>query len=339
LGAESAVREQSPAPAAPATAPAQTVPNHITTQPKIKFAPETVKADTPVITVKGLCPAAKSATSKATAGKTGAACKTVVTREEFEHLISLLGPNLPAAQARVFATRYAQTLVMAAEAKKRGFDKEPEVAELMRYAQMQILEHELTASMQKNSARLADRDAETYYKENQQRFEKADLLRLYIPRQRAGEAATGGEKTDSAQPPIDAKGIAEALQKRAAAGEDFDKLQKEAMDLTQTKAAAPPTKLSKMAKEGLPPTQRTVWDLKPGEVSGVLEEPTAYFVYKMVSREAPPFEQVKDEIRNALKAHTLQQWSDGVLKDKPAELNEQYFPPPGPSRPEMRGHN
>jgi hypothetical protein len=214
LGAESAVREQSPAataPAAPATAPAQTVPNHTITQPKIKFAPETVKPETPVITVKGLCPAAKATASKATVAKAGAACKTVVTREEFEHLISLLGPNLQPAQARLFATRYAQTLVMAAEAKKRGFDKEPEVAELMRYAQMQILEHELTASMQKNSARLADRDAETYYKENQQRFEKADLLRLYIPRQRTAQA-TGGEKTDSAPlPPVDAKGLAEAV--------------------------------------------------------------------------------------------------------------------------------
>jgi hypothetical protein len=315
------------------------VPNHTTIQPKIKFAPETVKPDTPVITVKGLCPAAKATTSKATAAKTGAACKTVVTREQFERLISLLGPNLPAAQARLFATRYAQTLVMAAEAKKRGFDKEPEVAELMKYAQMQILEHELTASMQKNSARLADRDAETYYMGNQQRFEKADLLRLYIPRQRTAEGATSGEKTDAGQPSVDAKGLAEALQKRAAAGEDFDKLQKEAMELTQTKAAAPPTKLSKMVKEGLPPSQRAVWDLKAGEVSGVLEEPGAYFVYKLVSKEVTPFEQVKEDIRNSLKAHTLQQWSEGVLKDKPAELNDQYFPPPGPQRPEMRGHN
>jgi len=189
-GAESAAPQQSPPttqPSAPATgapsatAPTQAAPNHTATQPTIKFAPESVKPDAPVITVKGLCSAPKATASKSTVAKAGAACKTVVTRAEFERLISLLGPNLPAAQARLFANRYAQTLVMAAEAKKRGFDKEPEVAELMRYAQMQILEHELTASMQKNSARLADRDAETYYMGNKGRFERADLLVYTFP--------------------------------------------------------------------------------------------------------------------------------------------------------------
>jgi hypothetical protein len=300
-------------------------------------APDTVKPDTPVITVNGLCPAPKR-----TAKKAPASCKTVVTRAQFERLLNLLGPNLPPAQVRQFATRYAQTLVMAAEAKKRGFDKEPEVAELMKYAQMQILEHELTKSMQKNSAAFADQDAISFYDKNKERYEKAELLRLYIPRTRAGEPPAAASDKAAPAPPSaapDAKQIAEGLQKRAVAGEDFEKLQKEAMELTQTKTAPPPTKLSKFAKEGLPPAHRTVWDLKPGEVSGILEEPGAYFVYKMISKEAPPFEQVKDEIRNSLKAHTMQQWSEDILKAKPAELNDAYFPPPGPPRPEIRGRN
>jgi hypothetical protein len=257
--------------------------------------------------------------------------------------MNLLGPNMPAGQVRQFATRYAQTLVISAEAKKRGFDKDPEVAELMKFAQMQILEHQLTKTWQKNSEDVADRDAESFYNKNKGSMERAEILRLYIPRTRQSDVPPAPTDADKTPPPAstgeDLKQLAEALQKRASAGEDFDKLQKEAFDLAHNKSTPPPTKLARFAKESLPQSQRSVWDLKPGEVSGVLEEGPAYFVYKMVSKETPPFDKVKDEIRNGIKAQAIRDWSDAVLKAKPAEFNDAYFPPPGPPRPEPKGRN
>lgn len=258
--------------------------------------------------------------------------------------MNLLGPNMAPGQVRQFATRYAQTLVISAEAKKRGFDKDPEVAELMKFAQMQILEHQLTKTWQKNSEDVADRDAESFYNKNKSTLERAEILRLYIPRApQTSETPAPPAGADKTAPPAptaeELKQLAEALQKRAAAGEDFDKLQKEAYALTQNKSTPPPTKLSRFAKESLPQAHRSVWDLKPGEVSSVLEEGPAYFVYKMVSKETPSFDKVKDEIRNGMKAQAMREWSDAVLKAKPVEFNDAFFPPPGPPRPEPRGRN
>ncbi len=337
--------QATPTPAAPAGPPTP-LPMRPTPRPRpttptaSKLAPDTVKPETPVITVKGLCPAAPKSAAKKTPA---APCQTIVTRAEFERLVSLVGPNISPAQVRQFATRYAQTLVLAAEAKKRGFDKDPEVAELMKFAQMQILDHELTKSLQKNSGDVAERDAESFYNKNKGMLERAEMLRLYIPRTRQSEAPPAAAGADKTPPPAatgeDLKQLAEALQKRAAAGEDFDKLQKEAYDLAQNKSALPPTKLSKFAKESLPPAHRSIWDLKPGEVSSVLEDGNAYFVYKMVSKETPSFDKVKDEVRNSLKSKAMQDWSDAIVKAKPAEFNDAYFPPPGPPRPEPRGRN
>ena len=107
----------------------------------------TVRPDDPVITLEGFC-----AESKPTAG----ACKTVITRAQFEKLIDALQPDMSPALKLKVANAYARNLRMAAAAEKRGLDKTPEFQEAMRYARMQLLAQDLNRVLQAQSNQITD---------------------------------------------------------------------------------------------------------------------------------------------------------------------------------------
>src|SRR5207249_2432281 len=69
-------------------------------------------------------------------------CKTVVTRAEFERLLNAVAPQIPANARRQVATKYANLIVMAHEARKMGLDKGPHYEEPMKIGRMQVLQQE-----------------------------------------------------------------------------------------------------------------------------------------------------------------------------------------------------
>jgi parvulin-like peptidyl-prolyl isomerase len=80
----------------------------------------------------------------------------------------------------------------------------------------------------------------------------------------------------------------------------------------------------------LPPAHGAVLDLKPGEVSELISDPSGHYIYKLVSKQTQPFSQdsVKQEIRNTLSAQRYRE-SMQPFQAGNAELNDAYF---GPSR-------
>src|SRR6266705_5800568 len=69
--------------------------------------PPSTSADSPVITVEGLCerPAGSSATPSD--------CRTVITRAQFEKVVNAVRPNMPPASKKQFAGRYVTVLILA----------------------------------------------------------------------------------------------------------------------------------------------------------------------------------------------------------------------------------
>src|SRR5208282_1625481 len=142
------------APAAPAKAP------------EVKVGP-----DDPVITLKDFC---------VDATQQGDACKTVITRAQFEKLAEALQPGMSPAIRRQLATAYTRMLRMSTAAEKRGLDKQPKFDEMMQFARMQILSQELGRALQEDSGKVSDSDIEDYYKKNELSYEQVTLARIYI---------------------------------------------------------------------------------------------------------------------------------------------------------------
>ena len=281
----------------------------------------------PVITVKSGCtdPAKKTET-----------CETVITREQFERLADALQPNMATPIKVRLANAYSRLIGMSHEAEKRGLDKQPKFEANMGFARMQILSQHLTGALQEESQKVTDADIEKYYQEKIDTYQEASLQRLYIPRTKqivAPEAAPGVKK-DKATEEKEEKArqetgeaamtkTAAALRARAVKGEAFDALEKEAYLAAGLKGNPPSVKMDKVRPNALPPAHHGALELKPGEISQVISDPTGHYVYKLVGKQTLPIETVKPEIKNMIAS---QRFRDAMQEFQgTSQLNDAYF--------------
>jgi PPIC-type PPIASE domain len=301
-----------------------------------------VPAEAPVITIKGVCDPSASQSP-------ALECRTEITRAEFEKVVDAVQPNMPARARRQFANRYANILAMSIKAKEMGLDKGPDYEERMKLARMQVLATALNKEIQQKASEITDKEVEDYYHNNLSKFEQAELLRIYVPKTvqpppQEEQKATNEEKKAVSEEEQQKrakeseekmKSEADKLRARAAAGEDFNKLQEEAYQTAGIKSSAPNTNMGKQRRNVLPPSQASAMDLKPGEVSPVIADQSGFFIYKMVSKGTMPLDQARDEIKGILRSERLQQQMKSVQESATPTLNEAYFGAEMPSRGPM----
>ncbi|MFZ0773613.1 MAG: peptidyl-prolyl cis-trans isomerase [Candidatus Sulfotelmatobacter sp.] len=333
-------------PAAPA-APAQPA------KPPAAEVPENAE----VLTIYGVCPpapkttaASKAAVAKTAPAKKPADCKTIITRAEFEKIANAISPNVTPQLKHQLAAALPKFMAMSEAAKAKGLDKTPGYLESLKVAKMQILTQQLQRSVQEQADKISQQDLEDYYKKNPEAYEQFSLDRLFIPRnkQEPAEKTVGEEKEklteeqqkakESADKAKQEQGaqemdkLAESLRERAAAGEDFLKLQKEAFEAAGMKNDSPVVNLPTVRRTGLPPAHVAVFDLKAGEVSAVISDNGGHYVYKVVSREVLPLDdKVKTEIHNTLKSQRMKDAMDKYNNSYHADTNEAYFGPAAPA--------
>jgi hypothetical protein len=288
-----------------------------------------VGSDDAVITLNGFC---------ADPTRADGACKTVVTRAEFERLIDALQPGMPPDLRLKVAVAYARNLKMAAAAEKRSLDQTPAFEEEMRYARMQLLAQDLDRSLRAEANNISDADLADYYKNNEPSFEEATLARIFIPRAKQAPAKERAVRPDDAQDKdAQEKSDAEAMTKlaadlraRAASGEDPDKLQIEAYTAAGIPGTTPVTKMEKVRRAALPPRHESVMDMKPGEVSQVFSDPGGgHFIYKMIRKQTLTLDDAKAEIRTAISGQRYRDSMKNFQGD--VILSDDYFNPPGQS--------
>jgi hypothetical protein len=347
-----------PAPAGAPSQPGQPEQSASAGAPAAAPKPPEVAPTDSVLTIKGLCQ---------DPSKAGSSCQTVMTREQFEKLADALQPNMAPQVRRQLATTYSKMLAMSMAAEKKGLDKQPQYDQMLGFLRMQILSQMLGRNLQEESQKVSDQDLEKYYNDNKGAFEEANFQRIFVPKAKqmppppaksAASAKTGSAaaktgaaaKTAGAKPGVKAaeaktedpeaqqkaaeaamKKVAETLQKRAAAGEDFEKLQKDAYVAAGIKGAAPPVKLDKVRRTALPTTQSKVFDLQPGAVSELITEPSGSYIYKLVSKQTLPLDAVKNEIKNTISSQRYRDSMQAVQQQATPELNEAYFGVPKPA--------
>jgi hypothetical protein len=317
--------EQKPAPA----------PEKSTSPPAAEAqedAASKVAPDAAVITVDGLC-------ENPPADKSVGACKTVFTREQFEKVLNAVQPNMPARGRRQFANRYVNALIMSQKAHALSLDQGPAFEQRMALARIQVLSQLLNQSMQEKASQVSDQDIKDYYEKSKAAFDEAELHRIFIPRlqQQNSKVKLSPEEQEKATKQGEAtmKAEADKICTRAAAGEDLNKLQEEVFTVAGIKTKAPSTDMGKVRRNGLPPAQASVMDLKTGAVSEVFSDSSGYFVYKVGAKETLPLDKVDDEIRGTLRSQRLQAEMQAVQQSATTTLDETYFGPEVPMRPGM----
>ncbi len=300
-----------PNPANPAQSATSAKPPATTQQPKAA-TPGDVPPTAPVITLVGMCTVKPGVPKPAD-------CKTVVTRAQFEKLMKALNPQMPMSVRQQLATVLARTMVAAHEAEKMGLVNRPETAELIHYARNQALAQALLLNLQDKFSHSSPEEIQKYYNDNKAQFEEATLKRIYIPKPRAEAGKTVDENA--------VKATAEKIQKEAAAGADFDKLQKEAFQAAGIDATPPPTSLGTVKLINMPEMHKSVFNLKPGEVSQIIPDSSGYYVYKLESKQMVPIDQAKESIEKTLQAQKMEKALTDMSNSVKPELNPAYFGP------------
>lgn len=282
--------------------------------------PSAVAGDQPVITLPGACDA------KTGNLKPGPGCVSTVTKDQFEKLTMALKPDLTAEQKRNFAQHYGTLLVFSNAGRALGLDHDPRYQLILQFAANQILVDVVREHYTNEYAHPSDQQIADYYKQNSKKYTEAKLQRVIIPRmQGAGDKPKPSDAEEQA--------YADQIRQKWAAGGDPAKLQTEAFEHAGIKATAPDVNFGDKRPGSLPPGHEGVFDLKAGELSPVYSDPSAFYLYKLVSLRDVPLAEVKDSIGKTLSQQGLKDKMESINSSVTPVLNETYFGPAAPLQP------
>ncbi len=301
-------------PAAPAAAPSASPAG---AQPAAELP-----ATAPVITIQGVC-------NGKIPENPSPDCKTFITRDNFEKLVNALDPTMPTPRRQQLAEAYARMLVLSDMAEQRGLAQSPATEEVLKFMRMQTLGQLLMRDLQKEASNIPPSETEKFYNQHQQDYEQASFQRIFMPK-----TPPGGEK-----PPDEKTLLAEGAKIRTAAaapGADFEKLQKQAYDDLGIKTPPPPTAAGILRRQSVPATQAKIFELQPGQISEVMNEPGGLYIFKLESKKKLSLDDVKPEINRQLEQDRMRESMEKITKGVKPDLNPTYFGAgePGPGSPE-----
>ncbi len=282
-----------------------------------------VSPDTPVITLIGICNPPAEETKSAN-------CKTVITRAQFESMVHTISRNLPPDKRREFAEKYVAALVAQQKAHDMGLEHGPVFEEQLRLARAQALAQTLNAEIFGSDPQISDQEIEDFYRRNSTSFIEGELMRVAIPGMKQlpepKEKLTEAEEAKRSQEAEHIMQVeADKLHARAVAGEDFLKLERDAFQVAASPNTPPDPNLGLVRGSQLAPNQRSVMEMKPGEISPVLTDPNGFVIFKLVTRKVLSLEEVKPDIRKALAEERKSARMKAITDGATTTFDDNYF--------------
>ena len=315
LLAQSQAQPQQVPPSAQSSQP----PAAVTNRPQPITPPTPVAPDTPVLTVHGVCPAGQTAPPDKPD-----ACTVVLTRAQFEALVSSLNvnnTNFPPPALRGFATDYGNIMALADAGEKAGVDKDPRFADLMKITRARVLAESYRRSLHEKYANPSEDEIAAYYKQNADKFGQTRIDRIHVPK-------VDPTRPQDRRPEFEkkAKQLASDIRERAARGEDVTSLQVEVYNTLGLKTQPPQTELSTSPKPTFPANvEQDIDALKAGEVTKVEIETSGFNIYKVRSRNTMPIEQARARIVREISQKNIDDALKAATGSVHTDLNEQYF--------------
>ncbi len=180
--------------------------------------------------------------------------------------------------------------------------------------------------IEKDAGVASEAEIREYYLAHLADFEEVKLRRMLLPKDNFAIA----DRKESEKKALD---VITEFRERAAAGGDFDQLQKEAFTAAGFKSTPPTTDAGNRRRADLSSdVTGDIFSLKPGEVSRVEKETFSFVVYKVEARRTLSLERVKDEISRTITKRKIEIAIKSVTADITTDLNEDYFGPSSANR-------
>lgn len=259
-----------------------------------------------------------------------------ITASEFDAWIKLLPAETQAVARGEGKRRAAEELVkmrmLAAEARAKGLDKSPTYQQQLQLMADQVL---IGMLLQEMEGRLASEDEiKKQYDATKADYDKITARHILIPTR--GPTALKDE---------DAKKKADDIKGRLDKGEDFAAIAK--ADSADPGSKDQGGNLQAFTKGIMVPEfEDAAFKLKPNEISAPVKSPFGYHIIQLQKREVTPYDEVKDEIANTMRADKFEKLVEELKKKANPQFDESYFgkapadaprpagDPTAPTRPE-----
>ena len=238
----------------------------------------------------------------------------------------MVSPNHPPQTAVQLAHFYSTQLLYAHKAHELGLDKDPNFDEILRFTYLQVLGRAFTNHLQQQADAKASADFDSYYKQHPEEFEQVQVLQISVPKKKQYSDQSGAPAPANVDAAADAaalKAEAEKIRSRAAAGEDFEKLENEAYVFAGDPDDTPDIDMGENTGAEMAPFGKEVFALPPGQVSEVLSGTEAWHIFKVVSKRMMP----ADEARKRIAGKLMKEAMDSVNNSVKPQFNETYFVP------------
>lgn len=306
-------------------------------------APKPAKPAAKPAAAKAAAPAAKPATSMKTAPGTLApsgpgdeVVMTVgsekVTAREFDQLIEAL-PEQYREQARgpmkrQMAEQIIRVKLLAAEARKRGLDKDKNVQARMQFQAENLLAGAAFNDVLQN-VKVTDAELQKAYDQHKNEFENVEARHILIRFKGSPVPVREGQEELTEE---QALAKAQDLRKQIVGGADFGELAKKHSD--DTGSGANGGNLGTFSRgQMVPPFEQAAFSMKEGEVSEPVKTQFGYHVIKVDKHQVKDFAAVKEDLEKRLKPEAAKQEVENLRKLGTVTLSESYFGPEQPAAP------
>jgi peptidyl-prolyl cis-trans isomerase C len=200
------------------------------------------------------------------------------------------------AQNITLVKRMIEVKIIAALARKEGFDKDPEFREELQYMIDDFTSTQYLGKALGKDITVSDADIKQYYDANKDKFKVPEQVRARHILIKVSAKATDEDKKK-------AKEKISELRQRAEKGEDFAKLASEYSDDPGTKKRGGDTDYFARGKM-IKPFENAAFSLKPGTISDIVETKFGYHIIKVEDHKESRtmgLEEARESIRDNLK--------------------------------------
>jgi parvulin-like peptidyl-prolyl isomerase len=275
-----------------------------------------------------------------------------ITRSQFETIKAGLPPQYAAVPQQMgdkgFAGAYAQFRGLAIEGERQKLDQTREFREQLNFLRTELLARLAVSAFSAKSQEINDQEIKAYYDSHTAELQQAKVKGIFvalnppaIPAAPAAGGAAAKAETPKARTDEEAKARAEELRKQILAGADFATVARENSD--HQASAEKGGDLGTLRKGSLPPNlDKTVFALKPKEVSEPVKEGQGYYIFQVDEIRPVTLDEATASIRNTLQQQKMTTALERVKTDYPVVYNDKYFgeapgQPGAPARPVITG--
>jgi parvulin-like peptidyl-prolyl isomerase len=223
--------------------------------------------------------------------------------------------------------QFGEFKVVADLARKERLDQDDATRLQMLIDRSQILRNAYLSELDKNADKLvSDADIEQYYNEHKDEFDEVRVRHILIGTQ----AAPGGDPSKVLSKD-EARKKAQSVLDRARKGEDFVKLVEENSDDPGSKSKGGEYEFGR--KSGMVPAfEDASFNLKPGEISDLIETEFGFHIIKLEERRAgqPSDQKTRQKITEKIKQDKIEAHINDIARESSVEVPEDFDATPKP---------